>query len=279
MTAGSRQQDSNESRDALDCAIDDALKAALDAHPVDLRAQVLARLDEPVKSPPAWWQPLLGPAWLTAAAAVLLVIGVTVTWQHVDDTLARIGSRHPTARVALAKPHSAAAPTTKTDGTRSAGQRSNLASGTPAPSPAATVAVVRPFRLRPPGFGGQAPLPPSPSGLRQTGVPAAASDRVVAASVLEMDAMTAPASAAAVANSAKGDDAGPSLPGAPAGDLGDPIRPMPPLRPIVIQPLVSAPIVEAPPVSTLAQPFTTVPTVGTISRDPSDPGKPGGVRQ
>jgi hypothetical protein len=63
------------------------------------------------------------------------------------------------------------------------------------------------------------------------------------------------------------------------GDLGDPIKPMPPLRPIVIRPIVSTPIVEAPPVSTLAPPIEVLPTVGEISRDPSDPGKPGGVRQ
>jgi hypothetical protein len=278
MTADLRQDDAHEPADALDRAIDDALKAALDAHPVDLRAQVLARLDEPVDSPRAWWHPLLGPALLPVAGAALLAIGVTVTWLHVDDTLARIGSRRPTASVVRAKPHPATAPTTKTDGVRGAVQPSRLASGTAGPPPAAAVASARPFRLRRPDLGGQAPLPPSPSGLRRTGVPAAAGDRVAAASFLEMDAASAPASSAA-AGPSKGDDAGPSLPGAPAGDLGDPIKPMPPLRPIVIQPIVSAPIVEAPPVSTLAPPFSTVPTVGEISRDRSDPGKPGGIRQ
>lgn len=101
-----------------------------------------------------------------------------------------------------------------------------------------------------------------------------------AASLLEMDAMSTPATVAAD-TVLLGDDAEPApvLPGAVGGDLGDPIKPMPPLRPIVIQPIVSAPIVVAPPVSTLAPAIETIPTVGDLTRDPSDPAKPGGVRQ
>ena len=78
-----------------------------------------------------------------------------------------------------------------------------------------------------------------------------------------------------------GDDAelASTLPGAMGGDLGDPIKPLPPLRLLVIPPIVVAPILEAPPVSTLAPTVSTIPTVGEIPRDPSDPGKPGGVRQ
>jgi hypothetical protein len=276
MTAGSRRDDKHQPGDALDRAIDETLGAAMHAHAVDLRERVLARLDEPVGAMPVWWRFLLRPALLPAAGAALLVIGVALTWQHVDDTLVRVGAPRPTTKVAATRPHAAAAPKTKPDAARaSAAPPSTLGAGVaPAPKAGAsggsetrTSLVRRPFRLRPSGFGGQAPL-----------VPAAASDRVIlAASFLEMDAMSAPALVGAE-TVLIGDEAEPSWPGAPAGDLGDPIKPMPPLRPIVIQPIFAAPIVDVPPVSTLAQPLSTLPTIGEISRDPSGPGKSEGVR-
>jgi len=254
MTAGLRRDDKHQPGDALDRAIDETLGAAMRAHAVDLRERVLSRLDEPADASAAWWRFVLRPALLPAAGAALLVVGVVLTWQHVDNTLTRIGSRQPTASVARAKPGAA------------------RTSPGVAPAPKAGASGASEAR---------ASLPPSPSGLRRTSVTAAESDRVIlAASLLDMDAMSEPAPVAAD-TVLMGDDVeqAPTVPGAAGGDLGEPIKPMPPLRPIVIQPIVPAPIVEAPPVSTLAPTVSTLPTVGEISRDPSDPGKPGGVRQ
>jgi hypothetical protein len=266
MTGGSRRDDKHQPGDALDRAIDETLGAAMHTHVVDLRERVLARLDEPAETPAAWWRFVLRPALLPAAGAALVVVAVAFTWQHVDDTLARIGSRQPTASVARA-------------GSGTAPRPSSLVPRPSSPAPSAS-ALQASADSRP------SSLPPSPPGIRRTGVPAAVSDRVILAeSLLDMDAMSKPAGVAAD-TVLMGDDASPapSFPGAPAGDLGDPIKPMPPLRPIEIHPIVPAPIVtppivDAPPVSTLAPPVSTFPTVGEISRDPIDPGKPGGVRQ
>jgi hypothetical protein len=266
MTAGPRRDDKQQPGDALDRAIDETLGAAMRTHAVDLREPVLARLDEPAEAPVAWWRFVLRPALLPAAGAALIVVGVVLAWQHVDDTLARIGAPRPATTVARTTPHPAAAPTTKADGARGVtappsilpeGTRRARVASAPATAAATTAAM-------------------SPSGRPV----AAASQRVAAASLPDMDATSKPAGV--VADTVlMGDDAGPEpvLPGAVGGDLGDPIKPMPPLRPIVIQPIVAAPIVDAPPVSTLASPVGTIPTVGEISRDPSGPGKPGGVRQ
>jgi hypothetical protein len=254
MTADPRPDNAHEPADALDRAIDDALGSALHARPVDLRERVLARLDESVSPSHAWWQPLLRPALLPAAGAVLLAIGVTTTWQRVDDKLARAGApRHAASAVGR---RSQAAPIF-----------SKTAPARPVVAPRSTKAVA----ARP-------PVEPAASSAR----PArehrarAADTRIFAASLLDMDAMSAP-SIIAADSAVTADDAGPSLPGAPAGDLGDPIKPMPPLRPIVIQVISAAPIIDVPPVSTLAQPVSTL-SAGEPSREPSGPGKSGGVR-
>jgi hypothetical protein len=255
MRAGPRQDNPNEPADAIDRAIDGTLESALHAHAVDLRERVLARLDEPVRPSPAWWQPLARPALLPVAGAVLLAIGVTITWRHVDDKLARAGA-----------PRSAAT---------AAARRTPAAPALPKVAPARQFVAL-------PATEKTAAQPPVASAVLAAARSArqrrasAADTRVAAASFLEMDAMSAPAHGA-VESASKGDDAGPSLPGAPAGDLGDPIKPMPPIRPIVIQPISAAPILDAPPVSTLAQPVSTLST-GEFSRDPSGPGKSGGVR-
>lgn len=257
MTAGSRRDDDLEPGDRLDRAIDETLGVAMHAHAVDLRERVLARLDEPDAVPPARWRFVLRPALLPAAGAALLIIGVALTWQHVDNTLARIGAPRPVPTVARTRP--------------------------PAPPASKTTAGAAGAPVTPAGSGARAALPDSTLAAvalsRERRLPVA-DHRIAAASVLEMDAMSAPAKVGADIV-IPGDDAelASTLPGAMGGDLGDPIKPLPPLRLLVIPPIVVAPILDAPPVSTLAPTVSTIPTVGEIPRDPSDPGKPGGVRQ
>ncbi len=277
MTAGSRRDHEHQPGDALDRAIDQTLGAAMHAHTVDLRGQVLARLDEPADAPAAWWRFVLRPALLPAAGAALLVIGVAFTWRHVDDTLARIGSRQPTASVARAPLPPSPSGLRRT--------------GVPPPSSSATLkgrpttAHALPSSSATLPFDSGASRPRSGHPEQRRGVKGRPTTVILAASLPDMTA-TSTATAVAADTVLMGDDASPapSFPGAPAGDLGDPIKPMPPLRPLEIHPIVPSPIVtpqiaDAPPVSTLAAPVSPLPTVGEISRDPSDPGKPGGVRQ
>lgn len=254
MTADPQRDDARQVDDPIDRAIDDALRAALRSSPVDLRARVLARLEEPVESSraPRWLT--LHPALVPVAGAILLAVGVTVTWQYANDRLARAGTPRPTAGLARTAPVTVPA-----------------LSGTPGN---AEVRAVVPTA----GAGSAQPTAPiaTPARPARAGRALETDTRVFAASWLAMDALGEPALAAAE-RVLTGDEAEPSLPGAPAGDLGDPIRPMPTPPPIVIPPIHTTPIVDAPPVSTLAQPVSTL-SSSEISRDPTGPGKPGGVR-
>lgn len=258
MTAGSSGDDFGRPGDALDGTVDEALGSAMRAHTVDLRDRVLARIDEPAGASPTWRRFVLRPALLPAAGAVLLVVGVVLTWQHVDGTLSRIGSRQPVGSIARPGHARSPAPLGKS-ATVPAPEAPPSATRERASTPGSAIAAARP-----------APVPRT----------AATEGRVAAASVFQMDAMSAPSSVGAETVIA-GDDAktaGQPVPGAIGGDLGDPITPIPTPPPIVIPPISLVPIVEAPPVSTLTPPVSTVPTVGEIPRDPSGPGKSGGDR-
>lgn len=248
MTAGRDGEDGRRPGDALDQAIDQALRAEIEAGGVDLRERVLAAIDEPAAPSRPWRRVVIRPAMLPAAGALLIVAGVALMWQRVDRTLAGIGTRQQAAAVVAARPGAADA-------------RSSLA---PRPSPP----IPRPSSL--------APHPSSP-------VPAAAIARVTfpsppaAAGRVTGAAIVSPESALAE------EEADQPVPGAMGGDLGDPIKPIPlprPLapRPLVHAPIVAEPIVAAPPVSTLVQPADAVPTVGEVSRDPAGPAKLGGER-
>ncbi len=259
MTGNLESDDGRRDRDALDRAIDDALAAELRGGPGDLRTKVLARLEEPVEDRPSRWSALFRPAMLPVAGAVLIIVGVAVSWWRVDEQLSRIGSGRGQARSGLA-----------------AGPHASGASG--------AVATRRPASQAAPAVANSAP-PVSPlaaesasGGRRAT----RGSDRVFAASLLEMDALSRPKGVAADAVVAPDEEPEPFLPGAVGGDLGDPIRPIPRPRPVAISPLVAppivvAPIVDAPPVSTLATPVSTLSTDNS-SRDQTGPGKSGGVR-
>jgi hypothetical protein len=246
MATSDRRDDARPTGDALDRVIDEAVETALGASPVDLRAQVLAALEEPAdqRRPEGTRQPLgLGPfrqllfrpSLLPIAGAVLMMAGVGVLWQHVNRQLGQNG-----ARVASTRADRARTPVTSTQPV------TQLAAGgaatTEPPAPARDVrdatAVAK-----------------APAWLESD------SDKKVAgATVLLADADL---------------DEEPLLPGAPTGDLGDPIAPMPKLRPIVIRPLTAPPISEAPPVSTLAKPVSTL--ADEVSRDRQDPAKSGGM--
>ena len=263
MTGDIEPGGSGPKRDALDRAIAAALAAELRGGPGDLRTKVLARLEEPVEDRPSrWWSTLLRPALLPAAGAVLIVVGVAVSWWQVDDQLDRIGSGRYLGDARLAS-RSPASGTVARGGSSAADVR--IPAGAPATS-------ASPAASREPQAAGRRP----PVGTR-------GGDRVFAASLLEMDALSRPKGIAAAGTVIADDDEPASfLPGALGGDLGDPIRPIPRPRPVAIPPLVAAPIVvapivDAPPVSTLATPAGTL-SRDSSSRDQTGPGKSGGVR-
>jgi hypothetical protein len=251
MTGSLGPDDRRSDGDALDRAIDDALRAVLGGGPGDLRAKVLARLEEPVEDRPSRWSTLLRPAMLPAAGAVMIVLGVAFAWWQVDDQLSRAGAGRTTAG-RIGQPRASGA----------------LAQRVPA-LPAAPVPR------------GEALTSPSPAASRES--PAGSrDDRIFASSLLAMDRLSRPKGIAADAVLADDDEPESFLPGAVGGDLGDPIKPIPRPRPVVIPPIVMAPIVtapiaDAPPVSTLATPVSTLST-DSSSRDQTGPGKSGGIR-
>jgi len=278
MTGSLGPDDSRPDGDALDRAIDAALAADLRGGPGDLRTKVLARLEEPVEDRPSRWSTLLRPALLPAAGAVLIVVGVAVSWWRVDDQLGRIGSGRYLADAGLAS-RSPASGAVARGGPAAA--EVPIPAGAPATlaSPAASREPQAALRLTARSVegvrSGQASRGPQAGTL---GV-----DRVFAASLLEMDALSRPKGIAAAGTVIADDDELESfLPGALGGDLGDPIKPIPRPRPVAIPPLIAAPIVvapivDAPPVSTLATPVGTL-SIDNSSRDQTGPGKSGGVR-
>jgi hypothetical protein len=233
MPTTDRQDNARQTGDRLDRVIDEAIESALRAGPVDLRSQVLARLDEPVGGRPSRL-PGFPPALLPVAGALIMMAGVTILWQHADQQLSQATSRRGSTRAAYAT-----APA-------------------PADRPVAQVASAEPVGA--PDRAGAA----HPRDRRE-----AKTEKAPA--WLETDSdQTAVAPAAPLAAAAPDE---PDLPGAPAGDLGDPIAPMPKLRPIAIQPLATPPIPDAPPISTLSMPVSTLTDeVSRDRQDPGKPG-------
>jgi hypothetical protein len=256
MTGSLGPDDSRPEGDALDRAIDDALGAVLDDGPRGLRAQVLARLDAPVEKRRSPLSVLLRPALLPVAGAVLIVVGVAVSWWQVDEQLSRAGAGRGGANVGRV-------------------DRAQASGTAAARGPAAQAAPAAAENAAP----GSPLAAASDSGGRRA---TRGADRVFAASLLEMDALGRPKGIAAAGTVVADDEPEPFLPGAVGGDLGDPIKPIPRPRPvaippIVVTPIVAAPIVDAPPVSTLATPVSTL-SGDNSSRDQTGPGKSGGVR-
>jgi hypothetical protein len=230
------QDDARRTGDALDRVIDEAVEAALRAGPVDLRAQVLTRLDEPVDSQrrPSW---ISVPALLPVAGTLLMMVGVGVLWQHANEQLGRSAQYAASIRASSGR---AAAPTA----TPPAPPTGQLAIAEPA------VAASQPARV---ARVEEARAPKAPAWLESDN-----DQKMVGASALLAEVAI--------------DE--PVLPGAPGGDLGDPISPMPKLRPIVIQPIATLPMSNAPPVSTLSKPAS--PLTEETPRDRQDPAKSGG---
>ncbi len=253
MTGSLGPDDSPRDGDALDRVVDEALRAELGDGPRDLRAQVLARLEEPVEESPSWLFVHFRPALLPAAGAVLIVLGVAISWWQVDGQLTRAGAGHSRPRASAGRVDRQ--PTPGAVATRGPASQA-------APTVAENASPVSPLAAR------------SASGGRRGG---GGADRVFAASLLEMDALSRPKGVAADAVVAPDEEPESFLPGATGGELGDPIKPIPRNRPIVIPPIVPAPIVDAPPVSTLAAPVGTL-SGDNSSRDRTGPGKPEGAR-
>jgi hypothetical protein len=213
-----RQDDARRTGDALDRVIDEAVEAALRAGPVDLRAQVLARLAAPADERPRPGLAVFRPALLPVVGALLMMAGVGLLWQHASQQLGQAGSRLASSKSAPARPAGTAP------------QRvAQLADAGPA-----TRDVQMPARADREG----SPAAKAPAWLESD-----SDAKVAGAGVLLADADVEEAAV---------------LPGAPTGNLGDPISPMARLRPIAIQPLTTPPILEAPPVSTLAKPVSTL---------------------
>ena len=242
--------------DALDRAIDEAIRAELRGGPGDLRARVLARLDEPVEDRPSRWSFVLRPALLPAAGVLLIVAGVAISWWRVDQQLSLAGRGQARATVVRA------------------GQQ-------PPPGPVeARGPSSQPAKAEPGAASPVSAAAGAPAGGSRRQAPRG--DRVFAASLVAMDAASRPKGVAADAVVAPDEEPEPFLPGAPGWNLGEPIKPIPRPRPVAIPPLVAAPvvvapIVDAPPVSTLATPVSTLSTDNS-SRDQTGPGKSGGIR-
>jgi hypothetical protein len=242
MTAGRDGEDGRRPGDAIDQAIDQALRAEIEAGGIDLRQRVLGAIDEPAAPSRPWLRFVLRPAMLPAAGALLIVAAVALTWQHVDRTLARIGTRQQATAVVAARPGAADA-------------RSSLV-----PRPSSR--VPRPSSPVPAAAIARVTFPPLP----------AAAGRVTGAAIVSPESALAEEEA---------DQPVPGAMGGDLGDPIRPIplpRPLV-LRPLVHAPIVAEPIAAAPPVSTLVQPADAVPTVGEVSRDPAGPAKLGGERQ
>jgi hypothetical protein len=111
MARTDRQDDARPTGDALDRVVDEAVEAALGAGPVDLRAQVLARLDEPADSQrrPSW---ISVPALLPVAGTLLMMVGVGILWQHANEQLGQGARYAATYRVSSDRPAAAAKPPT-----------------------------------------------------------------------------------------------------------------------------------------------------------------------
>jgi hypothetical protein len=244
MSTSHRPHDTRRPADPLDRLIDEAVAAELRTGPVDLRAQVLARLDEPVGK-----RRVRGLGWLAAGArmpallpvagALVMVVAIGALWQRANDQLGRNTFQSAARGGAPLVPGPPAV-----EGT------------TPAPAAGSTA---------------ESPVAEPPSGARDARTAAARPAKSPA--WLEADDERKEADLGALLVDPIVEEV--RLPGAPAGDLGDPIAPMPRPEPIVIQPIATPPIPEAPPVSTLARPVGTL--TGEVSRDRQDPGKPGGM--
>jgi hypothetical protein len=244
MTGRTRQDDVRRAGDEFDRLIDDAVESAVHASPVDLRMQVLGRLDEPTLSaaPGRSWMALL-----PAAGAVLVVVSVGLVWRHADR---QIGGMEPLRTAAATTPG-------------------------PGARPSMPAAISPPARAAAPEQPTTTAEPDTP-GRAGSGAAPARETRVVAASWLAMDAASRPGPVGGASfTTAADDEAGARLPGAPMGNLGDPIVPMPRPRLILIPSLATPPIPDTPTVSTLGTPVGEL-TIDDVSRGPSDPGKPGG---
>ncbi len=206
------------SGDEADRLIDEALRALTAGPARDLRADVLARLDqEPARRFTAWGL-VPSPAFASAVLLGVAIAAGTWLWTSTREVRPLAG---PGAGAA-AQPASRPAP--------------SLARHV-APPEAQSIPVgdlrahATPARMAPLGAGR-----PSAATALGAGSAWASADLVV-----DLD-----------------ESPGPHLPGAPVGDLGEPIAPLPRPQPISIRPITPLPIVTAPPVSDMAAPVSAL---------------------
>ena len=211
---------SDDERDELDRLIDGALdRMKGGGQPIDVRAGVLARLDESGGAAPAPWAAWV--AWrpaaaLGAVALVVLLAAVTVSRLTVD----RGGS--------AADPRSMAAHTEPADS---------------APGPAREVATL--VQAEPSRTDATPPV-----GRRRPAT-GAGEDASIGSTEDMTESEHEPAEALA--------RAGLTLPGAPAGNPGEPIPALPAPPPVVIPAIAPAPIVVVPSVGDLGRPLGNLP--------------------
>jgi hypothetical protein len=225
-------------RDDLDRLIDEVVRSVAQPPSVDLRAQVLARLDEPIAERRSPFAFVLRPAVLAAAGVAFIAIGVAATWWHVNSQL----QEGPAKRVVS----HAATP-----------QRPirEAAVETAAHAPAVEAPRVERAATRP---------------AAARAVPAATSQQVFAA-VWPSDTIAADEAEMVHLPGAPAGQLGEGIAPMP---LPPPIV-IPPIA--SLKPVVAPPILSVPPVSELVTPAGGRPADET-SRDRQGPGKSGGFR-
>lgn len=220
--------------------LDDVLREVAQPAAVELKARVMAAIDDAGRRTTANERPAWVRAWRPAvafgAAAALVIVVLAALWPPGTRAPRQQRAGTPAPLQARAEAPALMQPAAGTPGTRETG---------------AEITVLQA------GAG-------TPGSLRSRARAATAS---TAARVQASPQVEEPAT-------------GPHLPGAPAGDLGDPLAPMPAPPAIAFAPIAQGPIASAPPVSDMSRPVTDFPADTASSDVPvRTTGQSGGTRR